>query len=176
MRVGLDIGGTKMLGVVVAADGAVVAQAREATVAGPDGVLATATRVLDRLAAAFDGVLPSHVGIGFPGLVDRDRGAVSHAVNLGLGGDWLPLADRLADRTGAAVVVENDVRAATWGAHVVSGADDLGYLSIGTGLAAGLCSTAGCGAAPTARRGKSATCRSTRTGRSARAGSAAAWS
>src|ERR1700729_1303661 len=126
MRVGLDIGGTKMLGVVVAADGAVVAQAREATVAGPDGVLATATRVLDRLpaprgggaaaagpdgvlatatrvldrlAAEFDGVLPSHVGIGFPGLVDHDRGAVSHAVNLGLGGDWLPLADRLAERT-----------------------------------------------------------------------------
>ena len=104
---------------------------------GADGVLATATRVLDRLAAEFDGVLPSHVGIGFPGLVDRDRGAVSHAVNLGLGDDWLPLAERLAERTGAAVMVENDVRAATWGAHILSGADDLGYLSIGTGLAAG---------------------------------------
>jgi predicted NBD/HSP70 family sugar kinase len=122
---------------VVAADGAVLAQTREATVPGADGVLATATRVLDRLAAEFDGVLPSHVGIGFPGLVDRDRGAVSHAVNLGLGDDWLPLAERLAERTGAAVMVENDVRAATWGAHVLSGADDLGYLSIGTGLAAG---------------------------------------
>jgi glucokinase len=137
LRVGLDIGGTKTLGVVVAADGAVVAQAREATVAGADGVLATATTVLDRLAAALDGALPTHVGIGFPGLVDHERGAVSHAVNLGLGGDWLPLADRLADRTGAAVAVENDVRAAAWGAHVLSGADDLGYLSIGTGLAAG---------------------------------------
>jgi glucokinase len=136
-RVGLDIGATKILGAVVTADGAVLAQAREATVPGADGVLATATRVLDRLAANFDGVLPSHVGIGFPGLVDRDRGAVSHAVNLGLGDDWLPLAERLAERTGAAVMVENDVRAATWGAHILSGADDLGYLSIGTGLAAG---------------------------------------
>ena len=137
VRVGLDIGATKILGAVVAADGAVLAQFREPTVPGPDGVLATATRVLDRLAAEFDGVLPSHVGIGFPGLVDRDRGAVSHAVNLGLGDDWLPLAERLAERTGAAVMVENDVRAATWGAHILSGADDLGYLSIGTGLAAG---------------------------------------
>jgi glucokinase len=137
LRVGLDIGGTKMLGAVVAADGAVLAQFREPTVPGPSGVLATATRVLDRLAAAFDGVLPSHVGIGFPGLVDRDRGAVSHAVNLGIGDDWLPLAAELAERTGAAVMVENDVRAATWGAHVLTGADDLGYLSIGTGLAAG---------------------------------------
>ena len=42
-RVGLDIGATKILGAVVAADGAVLAQAREATVPGPDGVLATAT-------------------------------------------------------------------------------------------------------------------------------------
>jgi predicted NBD/HSP70 family sugar kinase len=122
---------------VVAADGTVLAQFREPTVPGAAGVLATATQVLDRLAAEFDGVLPSHVGIGFPGLVDRDRGAVSHAVNLGLGDDWLPLAERLAERTGAAVMVENDVRAATWGAHILSGADDLGYLSIGTGLAAG---------------------------------------
>lgn len=137
LRVGLDIGATKILGAVVAADGTVLTQFREPTVPGPDGVLGTATRVLDRLAAEFDGVLPSHVGIGFPGLVDRDRGAVSHAVNLGLGDDWLPLAERLAERTGAAVMVENDVRAATWGAHVLSGADDLGYLSIGTGLAAG---------------------------------------
>jgi glucokinase len=137
MRVGLDIGATKVLGAIVGDDGTVVAQAREVTAHGPDGVLATATTVLDRLAAALDGALPAQVGIGFPGLVDRDRGAVSHAVNVGIGGDWFPLAERLAERTGASIVVENDVRAATWGAHVLSGADDLGYISIGTGLAAG---------------------------------------
>ncbi len=136
-RVGLDIGATKVLGAVVAADGTVVAQSREVTVPGADGVLAAATTVLDRLAAALDGALPSHVGIGIPGIVDRDRGAVSHAVNLGLDSEWLPLADLLADRTGAAVVVENDLNAATWGAHVLSGADDLAYVSLGTGLAAG---------------------------------------
>jgi predicted NBD/HSP70 family sugar kinase len=136
-RVGLDIGGTKVLGAVVAADGTVITQFRAPTVPGPEGVLATAMTVLDRLAAALDGALPSHVGIGFPGMVDHDRGAVRHAVNVGIGGDWFPLASRLADRTGAVVAVENDVRSATWGAHVLSGADDLGYLSIGTGLAAG---------------------------------------
>ena len=136
-RVGLDIGGTKVLGAVVSADGTVITQFRAPTVPGPEGVLATATTVLERLAAALDGALPSHVGIGFPGMVDHGRGAVRHAVNVGIGGDWFPLAGRLADRTGAVVAVENDVRAATWGAHVLSGADDLGYLSIGTGLAAG---------------------------------------
>jgi len=137
MRVGLDIGATKVLGAVIEADGTVVAQSRQNTQPGADGILGTVTTVLDSLAIALDGVLPSHIGIGIPGIVDRDRGAVSHAVNIGLGGDWFPLADRLADHTGATVVVENDLNAATWGAHVLSGADDLAYLSLGTGLAAG---------------------------------------
>jgi glucokinase len=137
LRVGLDIGATKILGAVIDADGTVITQTRQDTRPGPDGVLDAATAVLDLLATALDGALPSHIGIGIPGIVDRDRGTVAHAVNLGLGGEWFPLAGRLADRTGATVVVENDLNAATWGAHVLSGADDLGYLSIGTGLAAG---------------------------------------
>jgi glucokinase len=136
MQVGLDIGATKALGAVIDADGTVVAQSRQNTLPGADGILKTAMTVLDSLAIAFDGVLPAHIGIGIPGIVDRKRGAVSHAVNLGLS-DWFPLADRLADRTGATVVVENDLNAATWGAHVLSGADDLAYLALGTGLAAG---------------------------------------
>jgi glucokinase len=137
LQVGLDIGATKILGAVIGADGTVIAQTRQDTLSGPDGVLDTAVTVLDLLATALDGALPSHIGIGIPGIVDRSRGTVAHAVNLGLGGDWFPLADRLADRTGATVVVENDLNAATWGAHVLSGADDLAYLSLGTGLAAG---------------------------------------
>ena len=137
MRVGLDIGATKVLGAVVAADGSVVAQSRGVTAPGADGVLAAAMTVLDQLAAALDGALPPHIGIGIPGIVDRDRGAVSHAVNLGLGSAWFPLADRLADRTGAAVMMENDLNAAAWGTHVLCGADDLAYVSLGTGLAAG---------------------------------------
>jgi predicted NBD/HSP70 family sugar kinase len=137
LRVGLDIGGSKVLGAVVDAAGTVVVQSRRDTLRGADGILATATTVLEILAAALDGALPPRIGIGIPGIVDHDRGAVRHAVNLGLGGDWFPLADRLADRTGAAVAVENDLNAATWGAHVLSGADDLAYVSLGTGLAAG---------------------------------------
>lgn len=136
LRVGLDIGATKVLGVVVDSDGTVVAQSRQDTRLGAEGVLATATAVLDSLTVALDGVLPAHIGIGVCGIVDRGTGAVSHAVNLGIG-EWFPLAGRLADRTGATVLIENDVLAATWGAHVVTGADDLAYLSVGTGLAAG---------------------------------------
>ena len=137
LRVGLDIGATKILGAVIDAGGTVITQTRQDTRPGPDGVLDAASAVLDLLATALDGALPSHIGIGIPGIVDRDRGTVAHAVNLGLGGEWFPLAGRLADRTGATVAVENDLNAATWGAHVLSGADDLAYLALGTGLAAG---------------------------------------
>lgn len=136
LRVGLDIGATKVLGAVVDPGGTVVAQSRRDTRLGAEGVLATATAVLDSLTVALDGVLPAHIGIGVCGIVDRGAGAVSHAVNLGIG-EWFPLAGQLADRTGGTVLIENDVLAATWGAHVVSGADDLAYLSVGTGLAAG---------------------------------------
>jgi glucokinase len=137
LRVGLDIGGTKILGVVLDPDGTVVAQSRQGTQRGPEGVLASATAVLEHLAAALDGALPPRIGVGIPGIIDRNLGAVSHAVNLGLGADWFPLARLLADLAGATVVIENDLNAATWGAHVLSGADDLAYLSLGTGLAAG---------------------------------------
>lgn len=141
VRLGLDIGGSKILGALVDGDGSVVAQARETTAPGPDGVLATALAVIERLGK---GEVPPFIGIGIPGIVDRARGAVKHGVNLGLGGDWFPLGDELAaalrGRRGAEaveVVVENDLNAATWGAHVLSGADDLAYISLGTGLAAG---------------------------------------
>ena len=138
MNVGLDIGATKTLGLVVDDAGVILAEVREATEPGADGVVRTAARVVEALRAATGEDLPGTVGIGVPGLVDTERGAVKHAVNLGVDGDWLPLGELLGDRLGVPVVVENDVNAATLGAVALSGEDDLVYLSIGTGLAAGL--------------------------------------
>jgi len=54
----------------------------------------------------------------------------------------VPLRDRLSGRLGAPVLVENDVNAAALGAAALvaggPGKADLAYLSIGTGLAAGI--------------------------------------
>ena len=130
--IGLDIGATKTLGVLVDADGRVLEQVREATEPGADGVVRTAALVVAHLGAA------SSVGLGIPGLVDVERGAVKHAVNLGVDGDWVPLRAELEARLGVPVSVENDVNVATLGAVALSGIRDLVYLSIGTGLAAGL--------------------------------------
>jgi glucokinase len=151
---GLDIGGSKVLAVAVELGGdderpRVIEQVRLTTFPGPDGVVDTASRALTALAGRIAGrggrsggptEIFSGVGIGFPGLVDAERGAVTHAVNLGVGTGGLALADRLRRRLNLPVVVENDVNAAARGvtAHLRLSRVDLAYLSIGTGLAAGI--------------------------------------
>ena len=138
LEVGLDVGATKTLGVAIGPDGAIVAEVREQTRLGADGVVDTAVRVFEALRAATGDRLDGTVGVGVPGLVDVGLGAVKHAVNLGVDGDWLRLRDLLSHRLDLPVAVENDVNAAALGARSLDEADDVVYLSIGTGLAAGL--------------------------------------
>lgn len=136
--VGLDIGGTKTHGVVLDERGAILAQVRESTRPGAEGVVDTAQRVFDALRREVGEPLTLPVGVGVPGLVDVGRGMLRHAVNLGVNGDDLPLRDLLADRLGVPVALENDVNAAALAARALVHADDVVYLSVGTGLAAGL--------------------------------------
>ena len=138
LDVGLDVGATKTLGVAIDQDGVIRAEVREPTVLGADGVVDTAVRVFEALRDATGERLDGVVGVGVPGLVDLEHGAVKHAVNLGVDGEWLPLRDLLGNRLDLPVFVENDVNAAALGARALDDADDVVYLSIGTGLAAGL--------------------------------------
>lgn len=141
--VGLDIGGTKVLGVLLDPDGSVLASVRLPTVRGGDGVVGSACRVVRRLAddtgVPLDAI--GSVGVGVPGLVDPRTGSVTHAVNLGIHGEPFPLADRIAaELDGIAVRVDNDLNVAALGASYALGgeSDDLVYLAVGTGLAAGI--------------------------------------
>lgn len=141
LRLGVDIGGTKVHAVVLDAAGAVLAESRLPTGFGADAVVSSAhaavTALTERLRID-PGALAS-IGIGVPGRVDPASGHVAHAVNLGL--DSLDLGALLASRLGRAVVVENDVNAAALGAFHVLGDPRLrsmAYLNLGTGLAAGL--------------------------------------
>lgn len=138
LGVGVDVGATKTLGLVVDEAGGIRARVQEATEPGAEGVVRTAARVVEALRTTTGERLAGTVGVGVPGLVDVERGAVRHAVNLGVDGGWLPLGELLGERLGTPVVVENDVNVASLGAVAMSGEDDLVYLSIGTGLAAGL--------------------------------------
>lgn len=140
--VGLDIGGTKVLGVLLDAGGGVRGIVRVPTRLGIDGVLGAAAEVVERLCAAA-GLAPGRlagVGAGVPGLVDPRSGVVSYAVNLGIAEHGVALAPLLADRLrGVPVTVENDLNVAAVGAARVLGLDgDLAFLGLGTGVAAGL--------------------------------------
>lgn len=141
---GIDIGGTKVLGVALDDRSRVVATSRLVSNGGADGVIRTATEALHRLAqaAGVDVGEFASVGVGVPGLVRPRSGVVSHAVNLGVGAGEVDLGDRLWRAFGVPVIVENDVNAAALGASAILGLHDvdLAYLSIGTGLAAGLVS------------------------------------
>lgn len=141
--VGLDIGGTKTEGVVVDADGAVLASLVRATPYGAAAVVEASSAIVTELLARTGVELAADrpVGVGIPGLVDVGSGAVKHAVNLGIDGEWLTLGSQLSQRLDHPVVIENDVNVAALGTTPLVPAGrtrDLAYLSIGTGLAAGL--------------------------------------
>jgi predicted NBD/HSP70 family sugar kinase len=141
--VGLDIGGTKTEGVVVDDEGSVLASLVRATPYGADAVVEAASAIVLELLGRSGVVLAADrpVGVGIPGLVDVGSGAVKHAVNLGIDGEWLTLGSQLSDRLDHPVLIENDVNVAALGTTPLLPAGrtrDLAYLSIGTGLAAGL--------------------------------------
>lgn len=144
LRLGLDIGGTKTAALVVDESGATLGGAvaptdvvsPERLVAGTidliDQALRDAGRSRDELVAA---------GVGVPGQVDPATGTVRLAVNLNLREPY-SLGQALQSSLGVPVALENDVRAAAWGAYHwarrQTALDSLAYLSIGTGIAAGL--------------------------------------
>lgn len=139
--VGLDVGGTKTEGVLLDGEDEVRAVVRTATEPGPDGVLRTCVGVVDRLVGHLrpgEAEPPPRIGVGVPGVVDHRRGTVASAVNLAVGPPF-PIGPRLAAATGVTVVVENDVDVAALGAGRLLGlGGDFAYLSLGTGVAAGL--------------------------------------
>jgi glucokinase len=142
VRVGVDIGGSKVAVLVVAADDSVLARRSvSAASAEPDEAIDQITSVIrdavDEAGATMADVVA--IGLGVPGRVDRATGDVTFAVNLG----WqhLPLGQRLEAALGVPCVVENDVRAAAVGLHreqQFSRVDDLIFLGIGTGISAGV--------------------------------------
>lgn len=144
LRVGLDIGGTKTAALLVDESGRSVGMAvRPTDSANPErlvaGTVDTVSRALHQAGRAREELAAA--GVGIPGQVYPTSGTVRLAVNLNLHEPY-PLREALQEALGVPVALENDVRAAAWGAfHWARAAEPLNsvaYLSIGTGIAAGL--------------------------------------
>jgi glucokinase len=133
--VGIDIGGTKVLGLLLDADGTVVREQRATSPRGGFDELVETCRVMVEVLRG-DG---APVGVGAAGLVDR-HGVVRYAPNLPDVRE-APLGRALEHATGRAVVVDNDANVAalgevTYGAAV--GVDDVLFVTLGTGVGGGL--------------------------------------
>ena len=137
LTVGVDLGGTKCLGVVVDERGAVVDELRVPTPRGSEAIADVLGDVAAELMARRAEVVG--VGVGVPGLVDAS-GALRFAPNLP-GVTELPLAVPLAERLGVPVVVENDASCAGWGereAGAGKGRDHVVLVTLGTGIGGGI--------------------------------------
>ena len=139
---GLDIGGTK-IGMVVGDDTGRVCAAGRMSMdhqASPQTLLDQALGRLRSLAVGAGLETPVAVGIAAPGPQDPVRGRILEAPNLPR---WhgFDLRDFMADRTGGPVGLMNDANASVlaewyWGA--ARGADTAVFLTMSTGMGAGL--------------------------------------
>ena len=137
--IGIDIGGTKMLGVVV--DTAVPTDlVREVRLPTPRGTQALVEAVALLGAQLEDEVAPdAPVGIGIPGLVDLDD-RFRYGPNLPEVVD-VPLGTELGGRLGRRVLADNDATCATvaeFRRGAGRGHEDGMLLTIGTGIGGGI--------------------------------------
>lgn len=138
--IGVDIGGTKCLGVALDGDGVVVAEHRVVTPGTGCALLRTVTALVERLAPSVGGAALS-VGVGAPGLVDSS-GSLRFAPNLP-GVVELALRDLLigSSISGTRVHLENDATCAAWAETVMGAAAGSSHVllaTIGTGIGGGL--------------------------------------
>jgi glucokinase len=143
---GVDLGGTKVQGVVVGDDGARLGEARGKTPAG-DGAAAVVAEIAKVVkAAARDAKVAPHklagIGIGSPGRVDAATGELFGAANVFGAVGRVPLGAMVADAVGVErVVVDNDVVVATLAEHRLGagrGFDDLLTVFAGSGVGGAL--------------------------------------
>ena len=140
---GLDIGARFLRGGVCDLSGEVRAR-HDLELAGADAdvVFESAAELADRLIR--DSGLPAErfhgAVVGAPGVLNRATGRISLADNIH-GLDGLEVGAELRRQLDIEVTVENDVNLAALGERwrgVAQGGDDFAFLSIGTGLGAGL--------------------------------------
>ena len=137
---GIDIGGTKCLGLCLAMDGSVVVEERTPTPKGAENLCDTVAAVVEALAANAGAPIGA-VGVGAPGLVDRN-GVLRAAPNL-IGVAEMPIRDMLVERLGLPVTVDNDATCATeaeWRHGAATGASDALLITLGTGIGGGVVS------------------------------------
>jgi glucokinase len=136
LTIGVDIGGTKIAAGVVDEEGSILETVKVPTPPSPEGVV---DAIVDAVRQVSTGHTIEAVGIGAAGYVDDKRATVLFAPNI----NWRheALKDKVEQRIGLPVVVENDANAAAWGEYrfgAGQGHSDVICITLGTGLGGGI--------------------------------------
>jgi glucokinase len=142
LAIGVDVGGTKVAAGVVDEDGRIIAKLKRSTPA------ASPSRTEQAIADAVTELLDHHqvtghrveaIGLGAAGFVDSARATMLFAPNLAWRDE--PLKQRVEERLGREVVVENDANASAWAEArfgAARGYRDVMLVALGTGIGAGI--------------------------------------
>lgn len=136
-RLGVDVGGTKCLGVVIDADGEILASGRRPTPRGAEQLVSTVAEVVSELGEGVE--IVDSIGVGLPGSITVD-GVLTSSPHLP---DVVQFdaAGALGERLGRPVRVTNDASCAAlaeWQVGAGRGVDDLIMITLGTGIGGGV--------------------------------------
>jgi glucokinase len=142
LAIGIDIGGTKVAGGVVDADGIIIHRARRDTPdrsKSPSVVEGTIVEVVAELMQIAGQETVAAVGIGAAGFVAADRATVVFAPHL----SWRdePLQAALQKRVALPIFVDNDANAAVWAEWkfgAAQGETHVMMITLGTGIGGGI--------------------------------------
>ena len=145
LAIGVDVGGTKVAAGVVDERGRILAKLKRSTPA------ASPLRTEQAIADVVTELLAAHevaaigadevvaIGLGAAGFVDSDRATMLFAPNLAWRGE--PLKQRVEERLGRTVLVENDANASAWAEArygAARGYRDAMLVAVGTGIGAAI--------------------------------------
>ena len=135
--IGVDVGGTKTLAAVVDREGEIEQQVVRATdVSSQEALLAGLDAVVEELRGGRE---IAALGFGIPSRVDQRSGRAVASVNIPLAD--VDFRDRMRERHGLPVGIDNDANAATigeWKSGAAKGARHVVMLTLGTGVGGGL--------------------------------------
>jgi glucokinase len=135
--IGVDVGGTKTLAAVVSREGEIEQKVVHPTdISSQDAVLAGLDAIVEEIRTGHD---VAAIGFGIPSRINQKTGRAVASVNIPLAG--VDFRDRMRERHGLPVGIDNDANAATigeWHAGAAKGGRHVVMLTLGTGVGGGL--------------------------------------
>jgi glucokinase len=131
--IGIDIGGTKIAGALVDADGRIVLEERVPSPAGdPAAMVDAVVGLIQRLSANHEVI---GAGVAAAGFIDADQSTIIYAPNISWRNE--PFKAKLEAKLDIPVIIENDANAAGWAEYrygAGKGYKHMIMLTIGTGV------------------------------------------